>query len=33
MALLQVHNLTVYFGGLRAVHDFNVVIEPARSED
>ena len=30
MALLQVHNLTVYFGGLRAVHDFNVVIEPGQ---
>ena len=30
MALLQVHNLTVYFGGLRAVHGFNVVIEPGQ---
>jgi branched-chain amino acid transport system ATP-binding protein len=30
MALVQVHNLTVYFGGLRAVHDFNVVIEPGQ---
>ncbi len=30
MALLQVHNLTVYFGGLRAVHDFSVVIEPGQ---
>ncbi len=30
MALLQVHNLTVYFGGLRAVHDFNLVIEPGQ---
>jgi len=30
VALLQVHNLTVYFGGLRAVHDFNVVIEPGQ---
>jgi branched-chain amino acid transport system ATP-binding protein len=30
MALLQVHNLTIYFGGLRAVHDFNVVIEPGQ---
>jgi branched-chain amino acid transport system ATP-binding protein len=30
MALLQVHNLTVYFGGLRAVHEFNVVIEPGQ---
>ncbi len=27
MALLQVDNLTVHFGGLRAVHDFNVAIE------
>jgi len=30
VALLQVHNLTVYFGGLRAVHDFNLVIEPGQ---
>ncbi len=30
MALLQVHNLTVNFGGLRAVHDFNLVIEPGQ---
>jgi branched-chain amino acid transport system ATP-binding protein len=30
MALVKVHNLTVYFGGLRAVHDFNVVIEPGQ---
>ncbi len=30
MALLQVNNLTVYFGGLRAVHDFSVKIEPGQ---
>ena len=30
MALLEVRNLTVYFGGLRAVHDLNVVIEPGQ---
>ena len=30
MALLQVHNLTVHFGGLRAVHDFNLEIEPGQ---
>lgn len=30
MALLQVHNLSVNFGGLRAVHDFNLVIEPGQ---
>jgi branched-chain amino acid transport system ATP-binding protein len=30
MALLQVDNLTVHFGGLRAVHDFNVAIEPGQ---
>ena len=30
MALLQVDNLTVYFGGLRAVHDFNLVVEPGQ---
>ncbi len=28
MPLLQVRNMTHYFGGLRAVHDFNLVIEP-----
>jgi len=27
MALLQVNNLTHYFGGLRAVHDFNLEID------
>jgi branched-chain amino acid transport system ATP-binding protein len=30
VALLQVHNLTVYFGGLRAVHGFNLAIEPGQ---
>ena len=28
MALLQVENMTHFFGGLRAVHDFNLTIEP-----
>jgi branched-chain amino acid transport system ATP-binding protein len=28
MALLQVSKMTHYFGGLRAVHDFNLTIEP-----
>ncbi len=28
MALLQVRNLTIHFGGLRAVHEFSVEIEP-----
>ncbi len=28
MPLLQVRNMTHYFGGLRAVHNFNLVIEP-----
>jgi len=27
MALLDVKNMTHYFGGLRAVHDFNLAIE------
>jgi len=30
MPLLQVENMTHYFGGLRAVHDFNLQIEPGR---
>jgi branched-chain amino acid transport system ATP-binding protein len=30
MALLQVDNLTVRFGGLRAVHDFSLKIEPGQ---
>ncbi len=28
MPLLQVRNMTHYFGGLRAVHNFNLAIEP-----
>jgi branched-chain amino acid transport system ATP-binding protein len=28
MPLLQVSNMTHFFGGLRAVHDFNLAIEP-----
>ncbi len=28
MALLEVKNMTHYFGGLRAVHDYNLQIEP-----
>jgi branched-chain amino acid transport system ATP-binding protein len=28
MALLQVNKMTHYFGGLRAVHDFNLEIDP-----
>lgn len=28
MPLLQVENMTHFFGGLRAVHDFNLTIEP-----
>lgn len=28
MPLLRVSNMTHYFGGLRAVHDYNLVIEP-----
>lgn len=30
MALLEVKNMTHYFGGLRAVHDFNLAIEPGQ---
>jgi branched-chain amino acid transport system ATP-binding protein len=30
MALLQVNQMTHYFGGLRAVHDFNLEIEPGQ---
>ncbi len=30
MPLLQVENMTHYFGGLRAVHDFNLEIEPGQ---
>lgn len=30
MALLQVDNMTHYFGGLRAVHQFNLAIEPGQ---
>ena len=30
MPLLEVENMTHYFGGLRAVHDFNLQIEPGR---
>jgi branched-chain amino acid transport system ATP-binding protein len=28
MALLQIEKMTHYFGGLRAVHDYNLAIEP-----
>ena len=28
MALLEVRNMTHFFGGLRAVHDFNLTVEP-----
>jgi len=28
MALLQIDNMTHYFGGLRAVHDYSLAIEP-----
>ncbi len=28
MALLQVDNMTHYFGGLRAVHNYSLVLEP-----
>lgn len=30
MSLLRVSNLTHYFGGLRAVHNFNVEVEPGQ---
>ena len=30
MALLQIDHMTHYFGGLRAVHDFNLSIEPGQ---
>jgi branched-chain amino acid transport system ATP-binding protein len=30
MALLEVKNMTHFFGGLRAVHDFNLRIEPGQ---
>ncbi len=30
MSLLQVENMTHYFGGLRAVHNFNLEIEPGQ---
>jgi branched-chain amino acid transport system ATP-binding protein len=30
MPLLQVENMTHFFGGLRAVHNFNLVIEPGQ---
>ena len=30
MPLLQVRNMTHYFGGLRAVHDYNLDIEPGQ---
>ncbi|MFZ5570810.1 MAG: ABC transporter ATP-binding protein [Thermodesulfobacteriota bacterium] len=30
MTILQVHNMTHYFGGLRAVHDYNLTIEPGQ---
>ena len=32
MALLQVENMTHYFGGLRAVHDFDLEIEPGQND-
>jgi len=28
MSLFQIEHLTLYFGGLRAVHDFNLTLEP-----
>lgn len=30
MALLEVHAMTHYFGGLRAVHDYNLALEPGQ---
>jgi len=30
MALLEVQHMTHYFGGLRAVHDYNLAIEPGQ---
>ncbi len=30
MPILQVHNMTHYFGGLRAVHDYSLSIEPGQ---
>jgi branched-chain amino acid transport system ATP-binding protein len=30
MPLLRVENMTHYFGGLRAVHDYNLLIEPGQ---
>jgi len=30
MALLQIENMTHYFGGLRAVHDYNLSVEPGQ---
>ena len=30
MALLKIENMTHFFGGLRAVHDFNLEIEPGQ---
>jgi branched-chain amino acid transport system ATP-binding protein len=30
MALLEVHAMTHFFGGLRAVHDYNLAVEPGQ---
>ncbi|MGA1869545.1 MAG: ABC transporter ATP-binding protein [bacterium] len=30
MSMLQIHEMTHYFGGLRAVHNFNLCIEPGQ---
>jgi branched-chain amino acid transport system ATP-binding protein len=30
MPLLEVHNMTHYFGGLRAVNSYNLAIEPGQ---
>ncbi len=30
MSLLEVHDMTHYFGGLRAVHNYNLAIEPGQ---
>lgn len=30
MPLLQIENLSIFFGGLRAVHDFNLQVEPGQ---
>ena len=33
MSLLQIDNMTHYFGGLRAVHNYELDIDPVRFGD